>query len=54
VKYKKMSNIDSDYAIYAGRAGLYGIAFFGHKGTKSQKTKLTYIWKRLIKIYSNK
>uniref|UniRef100_A0A6M3Y348 Uncharacterized protein n=1 Tax=viral metagenome TaxID=1070528 RepID=A0A6M3Y348_9ZZZZ len=36
MKYKKMSNIDSDYAIYAGRAGLYAIAFFGHKSTKAQ------------------
>ena len=54
MKYKKMSNIDADYAYYAACTGLYAIAFFGHKSTKAQKRKLKYIWNRLLKIYSNK
>ena len=29
-------------------SGYYGIAFFGHKGTKYQKARLNNIWKRII------
>ncbi len=45
-----MSNISRDgkYEILAGNAGLYGIAFFDHKGTKAEKAKLRYIWKQVM------
>lgn len=52
-KIANMANISRDgkYEYLAGEAGLYGIAFFGHKGTKAQKAKLRYIWKQVM-IYN--
>jgi PHP family Zn ribbon phosphoesterase len=46
----RMSNItrDGKYEYFAGAAGLYGQAFFGHKATKAQRAKLRYIWKQVF------
>ena len=48
-----MANISRDgkYEILAGNAGLYCIAFFGHKGTRQQHARLRYIWKQVM-IYN--
>jgi len=42
------------YARNTAEQGLYCIAFFGHNGTKAQKKKLYYIWKRLLKLNMQK
>jgi hypothetical protein len=39
---------DAIYNRAAGVLGLYGVAFFGHKGTKVQKQKLNRTWKRIL------
>ena len=49
-------NIHRDYEIYAGREGLYGVAFFGHRfkdcgRTRNARRKLQYIWRRLLNIH---
>jgi hypothetical protein len=41
---------DAIYESLVSRYGLYGIAFFGHKGTTFQRRKLNYIWKRILEI----
>lgn len=48
-----MANISRDgkYEILAGNDGLYGIAFFGHKGTKKQRARLRYLW-RMVMLYN--
>ena len=50
-------NIDADYEYYAGREGLYTVAFFGHgkgtpEATAKAKTKLRYIWNSLERQYA--
>lgn len=47
LKSTGLSN-DQIYERAAGLLGLYGVAFFGHKGNKSQKQKLNRLWKRII------
>lgn len=48
MKYIIKENVtpDENYTRLVAEAGLYCIAFFGHKGTKSQKAKLAYIWQK--------
>jgi len=41
---------DQLYEKLAGEAGLYGIAFFGHKGKPGDKRLLNYLWKLARKI----
>jgi len=48
MKGNPKSSRDGMYDYLVGEAGLYGIAFFGHKGTKAQKAKLRYIWKQVM------
>jgi len=52
MKYSKLPGETNDaaYNRIAGEQGLFCIAFFGHKGTKEQKAKLAYIWKRLLTL----
>jgi hypothetical protein len=54
IKLYKQGGINRDtvYEIAAGNMGLYGIAFFGHKGTPSEKQKLQRTWKRIMSEYS--
>lgn len=40
---------DQAFSRIAGSENLFCIAFFGHKGTKQQKSKLSYIWKSILK-----
>ena len=40
---------DLIYEIIAGNLSLFGVAFFGHKGTRSEKAKLNYAWKLILK-----
>ena len=44
---------DSIYMVAAGDMGLYGIAFFGHKGSKTEKAKLKRTWKRILTQFPN-
>jgi hypothetical protein len=46
----KTETIDSIYNIMAGRLGLFGVAFFGHKGTRAEKKRLNYLWNEIIKL----
>jgi len=50
---KKLKNLnhsnDAIYEIAAGKMGLYHVAFFGHKGTKNQKSQLNRTWNRILK-----
>ena len=41
-------NRDTIYELLVSYAGLYCIAFFGYKGTATQKRRLRYIWKQII------
>jgi hypothetical protein len=52
-KINNMKNISRDgkYEMLASECNLYGIAFFGHKGTKQQKDRLRYIW-RMVMLYN--
>ena len=56
IKYISITdNIHRDYEIWAGREGLYGVAFFGHrfsdpKRTRRARAKLQYIWRRLLNL----
>ena len=48
LKNKGLSN-DLIYQCLAGDAGLFGVAFFGHKGKKGDKLKLNRIWNNVLK-----
>ena len=50
-KYVKRESLQSDLEYYYGLEGLFGIAFFGFKGTKAQKQKMRYIRDKLNKLY---
>ena len=39
------------YEYFAGEAGLFGQAFFGHKATNAERAKLKYILKN-INLYN--
>ena len=52
MKYRKMTdNICTDFSYWVSRENLFTVAFYGDYGTKSQKAKLNYIWKRLLKLH---
>ena len=40
---------DDIYQKAAGKLGLYAVAFFGHKGSPSQRAALSRVWKRILK-----
>lgn len=42
-------NNDAIYRVLAGEINLFHIAFFGHKGSKSEKNKLNYRWNLILK-----
>ena len=48
VKYKKIKDLHYDYSYYVSKEGLFGVAFFGHKGNKR---KVKYIYNSLLKQY---
>jgi hypothetical protein len=50
IKNLKSSGMTNDqiYQQVAGNIGLYNVAFFGSKGTKDQRQKLSRIWKQII------
>jgi len=50
IKNLKLSGMASDliYQEVAGIIGLYSVAFFGAKGTKAQKQRLSRIWKQIV------
>ena len=50
IKNLKLSGMASDliYQEVAGNIGLYNVAFFGAKGTKAQKQRLSRIWKQIV------
>jgi hypothetical protein len=45
----KGHSADFIYELAAGDLGLYGIAFFGHKGKPGDKQKLQRVWQRIFK-----
>ena len=47
LKLAKISN-DQIYENGVCMLGLYGIAFFGHKGTLKEKRKLNNLWKQIL------
>lgn len=42
---------DSIYRYGAGELGLFGIAFFGHRGTKTEKRKLNRLWNKILEAF---
>jgi hypothetical protein len=50
IKNLKLSGMSNDliYQEIAGIIGLYSVAFFGAKGTKAQKQRLSRIWKQIV------
>ena len=51
MKYtKKSNNIHSDFRYYLSEESLFHY-FYGHKLTKSQNSKVNYIWDRLLTMY---
>lgn len=50
IKKLKTSGMSNDliYQELAGSIGLFSVAFFGAKGTKSQKQRLSRIWKQIV------
>ena len=48
VKYKKIKDLHYDFSYYVSKEGLFGVAFFGHKGNKR---KVKYIYNALLKQY---
>ena len=40
---------DELYRRIVSDAGLFGVAFFGHKATPKERAKLNYIWKTILK-----
>jgi len=50
IKNLKSSGMTNDqiYQQVAGNIGLYSVAFFGSKGTKVQRQKLSRIWKQIF------
>ena len=48
MKYKKIKDLHYDFSYYVSKEGLFGVAFFGHKGNKA---KVKYIYNSLLKQY---
>lgn len=48
MKYKKIKDLHYDFSYYVSKEGLFGVAFFGHKGNNK---KVKYIWNALLKQY---
>ena len=48
MKYKKIKDLHYDFSYYVSKEGLFGVAFFGHKGNKR---KVKYIYNALLKQY---
>ena len=48
VKYKKIKDLHYDFSYYVAKEGLFGVAFFGHKGNNK---KVKCIWNALLKQY---
>jgi|YNPBryulayer2012_1023412.scaffolds.fasta_scaffold77560_1 hypothetical protein len=50
-KYPNESNDMIYYRIVCDRddGNLFGVAFYGEKGTPKQRRKLNYIWKTILK-----
>lgn len=42
---------DSIYRYGAGELGLFGIAFFGHRGTKNENRQLKRLWNRVLEVF---
>lgn len=40
---------DTIYQIAAGELGLFHVAFYGHKGTRNDRSKLNRTWNRILK-----
>lgn len=38
------------YQLLVGDAGLFGKAFFGHRKTPAERSKLARLWKRAVRI----
>ena len=43
---------DAVYQFAAGNLGLFGVAFFGHKGKPADRAKLNRAWERIVNVYS--
>lgn len=41
---------DAIYEHVVEEYGLYGVAFFGHRGTRNQRRRLQYAWQRIMKL----
>jgi len=48
---EKIYTPDQIHQILAGSAGIYGIAFFGAKGTPKQRRLNRYLWKTSIIVF---
>lgn len=42
---------DGIYGLAAANLHLYGVAFFGHKGSESDQQKLQRVWKKICKEF---
>lgn len=49
---KQGHSMDSIYRIAAGNLGLFGVAFFGHKGKRGDKAKLNRVWHRIVNVFN--
>ena len=45
-------SMDSIYRMAASDLGLFGVAFFGHKGKRGDKAKLNRIWHRIVNVFN--
>jgi hypothetical protein len=43
---------DAVYQFAAGELGLFGVAFFGHRGKSGDRVKLNRVWNRIVNVYN--
>jgi len=49
-KPEHTARADEIYRLLVSKEGLFGKAFFGHKKSKKESKRLSYLWKRSMKL----